>query len=186
MFPCISSGSTLLLATIALLGAVHISIDAGAMFLVHKCLMAFFEWVSLNSDQLPTLIADCEKIKTALDKLDLNVASLYAKKRHKSVVYLLALMENRRLAHSKRSPRMGKIDEITDFADEPDPHLTDAFASAMANIGMSIPNIPISETECESAFGKFITVIASLFNSKLNTQMAKETTKPETQDNSGA
>ncbi len=30
-------------ATIASLGAVHISIDAGAMYLVHKCSIAFFE-----------------------------------------------------------------------------------------------------------------------------------------------
>ncbi|MBD5246565.1 MAG: hypothetical protein HDS54_00150 [Barnesiella sp.] len=37
-------------ATIASLGAAHISIDAGAMYLVHKCSMAFFEWCSLNSD----------------------------------------------------------------------------------------------------------------------------------------
>ncbi|MBD5195518.1 MAG: hypothetical protein HDS71_07700 [Bacteroidales bacterium] len=33
-------------ATIELLGAVHISIDAGVMTLVHKCSMAFFEWGS--------------------------------------------------------------------------------------------------------------------------------------------
>ena len=54
-------------ATIASLGAAHISIDAGAMYLVHKCSMAFFEWGSLNSDQFATLIADCEKIKADLD-----------------------------------------------------------------------------------------------------------------------
>lgn len=59
-------------ATIASLGAAHISIDAGAMYLVHKCSMSFFEWGSLNSDQFATLIADCEKIKADLDKLDLN------------------------------------------------------------------------------------------------------------------
>ena len=53
-------------ATIASLGAAHISIDAGAMYLVHKCSMAFFEWSSLNSDQFAELIADCEKIKADL------------------------------------------------------------------------------------------------------------------------
>ena len=31
-------------ATIVSLGAAHISIDAGAMYLVHQCSMAFFEW----------------------------------------------------------------------------------------------------------------------------------------------
>ena len=65
-------------ATIASLGAAHISIDAGAMYLVHKCSMSFFEWDSLNSDQFATLIADCEKIKADLDKFDLNCAQLYA------------------------------------------------------------------------------------------------------------
>ena len=58
-------------ATIASLGAAHISIDAGAMYLVHQCSMAFFEWGSLNSAQFETLIADCEKIKADLDKLKL-------------------------------------------------------------------------------------------------------------------
>ncbi len=170
-------------ATIASLGATHISIDAGAMYLVHKCSMAFFEWGSLNSDQFSTLIADCEKIKADLDKLDLNVASLYAKKCRKPVADLLALMKAGGWLTAKEALDWGFVDEITDLADEPAPRLTDALASAMANAGMPIPNIPISEAERESAFGKFITAIASLFNSKSNTQMSKETTKPETQDN---
>ena len=65
-------------ATIASLGAAHISIDAGAMYLVHKCSMALFsalqsafgdnEWGSLNSAQFETLIADCEKIKADLER----------------------------------------------------------------------------------------------------------------------
>ena len=49
-------------ATIASLGAAHISIDAVAMYLVHKCSMALFEWGSLNSDQFSTLIVPLDKI----------------------------------------------------------------------------------------------------------------------------
>ncbi len=182
-------------ATIASLGAAHISIDAGAMYLVHKCSMAFFEWGSLNSDQFSTLIADCEKIKADLDKLDLNCAQLYAKRCKRKTEDLLALMKAGGWLTAKEALEWGFVDEITDLADEPTPKLTDALASAMANAGMPIPNIPISvtdevawlgqEPERESAFGKFITAIASLFNSKSNTQMSKETTKPEPQDNSG-
>ena len=65
-------------ATIASLGAAHISMDAGAMYLVHQCSMALFsalqsafgdnEWGSLNSAQFATLIADCEKIKADLER----------------------------------------------------------------------------------------------------------------------
>ena len=80
-------------ATIASLGAAHISIDAGAMYLVHKCSMSFFEWGSLNSDQFATLIADCEKIKADLDKIDLNVAQLYAARCKRKPEDLLALMK---------------------------------------------------------------------------------------------
>ena len=155
-------------ATIASLGAAHISIDAGAMYLVHKCSMAFFEWGSLNSDQFATLIADCEKIKADLDKLDLNVAQIYAKKCRKPTADLLALMKVGGWLTAKEALDWGFVDEITDLDDEPAPKLTDALASAMASEGMPIPNIPLAETDREGLFGKFLTAIASLFKPSTN------------------
>ena len=155
-------------ATIASLGAAHISIDAGAMYLVHKCSMSFFEWGSLNSDQFSTLIADCEKIKADLDKLDLNVAQLYAKKCRKPVADLLALMKVGGWLTAKEALDWGFVDEITDLEDEPAPRLTDALASAMANVGMPIPNIPLAESDREGLFAKFLTAIGSLFKPSTN------------------
>lgn len=127
-------------ATIASLGAAHISIDAGAMYLVHKCSMSFFEWGSLNSDQFATLIADCEKIKADLDKLDLNCAQLYAARCKRKTEDLLDLMKVGGWLTAKEALDWGFVDEITDLADEPAPKLTDALASAMANAGIPIPN----------------------------------------------
>ena len=150
-------------ATIASLGAAHISIDAGAMYLVHQCSMAFFEWGSLNSAQFATLIADCEKIKADLDKLDLNCAQLYASRCKRKTEDLLALMKVGGWLTAKEALDWGFVDEITDLADEPAPKLTDALASAMANAGMPIPNISIEETEKESAFAKFIAALTSFF-----------------------
>ncbi len=150
-------------ATIASLGAAHISIDAGAMYLVHKCSMGFFEWGSLNSDQFATLIADCEKIKADLDKLDLNIAQLYAARCKRKTEDLLALMKVGGWLTSKEALDWGFVDEITDIADEPAPRLTDALASAMASAGIPIPQIPISEPDKESAFAKFITALTSFF-----------------------
>ena len=69
---------------------------------------------------------------------------------------------------AKEALEWGFVDEITDLADEPAPKLTDALASAMANAGMPIPNIPIAETDRESLFGKFLTAIASLFKPSTN------------------
>ena len=163
-------------ATIASLGAAHISIDAGAMYLVHQCSMAFFEWGCLNSAQFDTLIADCEKIKADLDKLDLNCAQLYARKCRKPTADLLALMKVGSWLTAKEALDWGFVDEITDLADEPAPKLTDSLASAMANAGMPIPNIPLAEQDRESAFGKFLSAITSIFKSQTPNAMPSDTT----------
>lgn len=163
-------------ATIASLGAAHISIDAGAMYLVHQCSMAFFEWGCLNSAQFDTLIADCEKIKADLDKLDLNCAQLYARKCRKPTADLLALMKVGGWLTAKEALAWGFMDEITDLADEPAPKLTDSLASAMANAGMPIPNIPLAEQDRESAFGKFLSAITSIFKSQTPNAMPSDTT----------
>lgn len=170
-------------ATIASLGAAHISIDAGAMYLVHKCSMAFFEWGSLNADQFATLIADCEKIKADLDKLDQNVARLYAARCKRKPEDLLALMKVGGWLSAKEALDWGFVDEITDLEDEPAPRLTDALASAMASEGMPIPNIPIAEADKESPFGKFITALTSLFNSKTHIPMPDPKTYTEEEYN---
>lgn len=155
-------------ATIASLGAARISIDAGAMYLVHKCSMAFFEWGSLNSDQFATLIADCEKIKADLDKLDLNCAQLYASRCKRKTEDLLALMKAGGWLTAKEALDWGFVDEITDLADEPAPKLTDALASAMASEGMPIPNIPIAEVDKDSAFSRFLAALTSFFKPLTN------------------
>ena len=155
-------------ATIASLGAAHISIDAGAMYLVHQCSMAFFEWGSLNSAQFATLIADCEKIKADLDKLDLNCAQLYAARCKRKPEDLLALMKAGGWLTAKEALDWGFVDEITDLADEPAPKLTDALASAMASEGMPIPNIPIAEADKESAFARFLAALTSFFKPSTN------------------
>ena len=100
-------------ATIASLGAAHISIDAGAMYLVHQCSMAFFEWGSLNSAQFTSLIADCEKIKADLDKLDLNCTRLYAARCKRKPEDLLALMKVGGWLTAKEALDWGFAEEIT-------------------------------------------------------------------------
>ena len=155
-------------ATIASLGAAHISIDAGAMYLVHQCSMAFFEWGSLNSAQFATLIADCEKIKADLDKLDLNCAQLYAARCKRKPEDLLALMKAGGWLTAKEALDWGFVDEITDLADEPAPKLTDALASAMASEGMPIPDIPVAEADKDSAFSRFLAALTSFFKPSTN------------------
>ena len=79
--------------TIASLGAKHVSIDSSAMYLVHKCSMEFFQWASANADKLRSIIKEAEQMKENLDKMDSNIAELYAKKCKKEPTDLLALMK---------------------------------------------------------------------------------------------
>lgn len=80
-------------ATIASLGAKHVSIDSSAMYLVHKCSMEFFQWASANADKLRSIIKEAEQMKENLDKMDSNIAEMYAKKCKKEPADLLALMK---------------------------------------------------------------------------------------------
>jgi ATP-dependent protease ClpP protease subunit len=165
-------------ATIASLGAKHISIDASAMYLVHQCSMSVFEWDSLNSTQFEQLIAKYQQTKADLDKLDLNVASMYAMKCKKDKQALLKLMKVGGWLTAKEALDWGFVDEITNCAEDEAPKLTDELASAMATAGLPIPNVPIESIEKESAIAKFFSTLSSLFNSKPKPQMTNQN-KPE-------
>lgn len=150
-------------ATVASLGAKHISIDSSAMYLVHKCSMEFFEWGNLNADQLAQLVDHCEDAINDLNKLDNNIAAMYAAKTSKPQADLLNLMKEGGWLNAKEAREWGFVDEITELNEEK-PVLTDAVASAMAAAGMPIPNVPTESKE--TAFARFLASIASLFKSR--------------------
>ena len=147
-------------ATIASLGAKHISMDSSAMYLVHKCSAEFFEWGSLNADQLAEVRDNCEAAIRDLNKLDNNVAAMYAGKCSKDQKDLLELMREGGWLTAAEALEWGFVDEVTQFNEEK-PVLTDAVASAMAAAGMPIPNIPTDSNE--SLFARFLAALTSLF-----------------------
>ena len=150
-------------ATIASLGAKHITMDASAMYLAHKCSTEFFQWAQLNADQLADQIASLEQLKTDLEKMDANVAGMYSRKCKKDADALLALMKVGGWLSAKEALDWGFVDEITNADEDKAPVLTDAVASAMASVGMPIPNMPV---ETNSQFSKFLNAIANLFRSQ--------------------
>ncbi|MCH5215258.1 MAG: Clp protease ClpP [Muribaculaceae bacterium] len=164
-------------ATIASLGASKITMDANAMYLAHQCSMPFFEWGMLNSDNFSSLIAECEKIKADLDKLDLNVARMYAAKCKRPVADLLDLMRVGGWLTADEALEWGFIDEITDWQDEEKPELTDALASAMASVGMPIPNVPVTAPEKGSALARFFEAFTALFKHSNEINNSIPTTK---------
>lgn len=146
-------------ATIASLGAKHISIDSSAMYLVHKCSMSFFQWASMNADQLQSEIEQMEQTRTDLEKMDANVAGMYAQKCKRPVEDLLALMKVGGWLTAQEALDWGFVDEITNQREDAAPVLTDKVATAMAAVGMPVPNLPVQEG---SIWEKLLTALNSL------------------------
>ena len=160
-------------ATIASLGAKQVTIDCNAMYLVHKCSAEFFKWDNLNADDLDALISQCKQMKNDLDKLDGNIASMYAGKCKKSNEELLALMKVGGWLTAQEAKEWGFVDEITNSKEDAAPVLTDAVANAMADAGIPIPNIAVPDTT-----NSFIAFLKSLFRNNSNSN-TPNITKPE-------
>ena len=150
-------------ATIASLGARHITMDSSAMYLVHKCSIGFFEWGQMNSDDLQHLIQGIEQQKANLDKLDANIAQMYATRCKQDSSELLDLMKVGGWLTAQEALSWGFVDELTDYEDENAPVLTDAVASAMASAGIPIPNMPMTENPEKSAVARFFNSLAQFF-----------------------
>ena len=170
-------------ATIASLGAKHITMDSSAMYLVHKCSVGFFEWGQLNSDGLQALIDNIEHQKADLDKLDANIAQMYATRCKKEPVELLTLMKAGGWLTAQEALAWGFVDEQTDYEDEDAPVLTDTMASAMSAAGIPVPNMPTMKLTAQeqSAFAKFMGALTSLFTNTQGNKLSNSLNSQPTQ-----
>ena len=152
-------------ATIASLGARHISMDKAAMYLVHKCSTSFFKWAQLNSDQFDDLIKDLTKTKENLDKFDLNASRQYAARCKRKPEDMLALMAEEKWLTADEALEWGFIDEITELEDEKAPEITEGLRDAMAQAGMPLP--PLAKTAYvapeASSLSSFFKALSSFF-----------------------
>ena len=170
-------------ATIASLGAKHVSMDSSAMYLVHKCSMEFFQWASANSDKLRSIIKEAEQMKEDLDKMDANVAEMYAAKCKREPSELLALMKKGGWLNAKEALEWGFVDEITDFEDDMAPVITDDMAADMSTAGIPMPE-GFSRVN-PSAFNRFVVALTNFFksnqnnNEKMNTENSTKTNAEE-------
>ena len=136
-------------ATIASLGAKRITMDSSAMYLVHKCSTSFFEWGNMNADDLKALVNNIEKQRADLNKIDSNIAEMYARKCKKESKELLDLMKKGGWLTAQEALEWGFVDELTDFEDEDAPVLTDTMATAMAAAGIPLPALPRIQTSSD-------------------------------------
>ena len=176
-------------ATIASMGAKRITMDRSAMYLVHQCSQSFFEWGSLNATDMQHLIDSLEKQKTDLNKLDANVAELYAGRCKKPTADLLDLMKVGGWLSAEEALAWGFVDELTEFEDESAPVLTDALAADFTAHGIPLPKMQSdAKSDDITVFRRFLQTFASVFHSQEKTTDKPEqpTDKPEPTDTNTA
>lgn len=123
-------------ATVASLGARSITIDRSAMYLVHKCSNLVFKFQSMNADELSQYIAKLEQNKEDLDKIDDNIAAMYASRCRKKPEDLLALMQKGGWLSSAEALEWGFVDKITDYAEDDTTEITDFLISDLTAAGL--------------------------------------------------
>ena len=128
-------------ATISSMGAKHISIDSSALYLVHKCSFVIFEWDALNADELLAKAEEYKKKAADAEKIDITIATMYAKRCKKPMNELKDLMAENKWLTAKEALEWGFVDEVIDECE--DIHLTASVASAMASVGMPVPNMSV-------------------------------------------
>ena len=166
-------------ATIASMGAKSISIDSSSMYLVHKCSCEFFKWTDANADKLEDIIKEANKMKSDLEKIDANIAALYADRCKKPKDDMMALMKVGGWLTAKEAEEWGFIDEVTDFEEDQPPVINDSIAADMMASGIPVPvQVAKNMERRKGFFARIMDTFAKMFENEDNTSINH---KPEQQ-----
>lgn len=158
-------------ATIASMGAKHITMDHSAMYLVHQCALPFCKIGSLNADDMSALMSGLLQAKTDLEKMDANVAAMYATRCKKEPKALLQLMKVGGWLTAQEALDWGFVDELTEYEDETAPVLTASMAADFTAYGIPLPNVAKADAkEDANFFQRMAQAFASVFKPQDNAQ----------------
>jgi ATP-dependent protease ClpP protease subunit len=161
---CHFTGMCASAATIAPMGAKHITMDASALILVHKCMNLVLEWDYFNADELDAHIKELEKMKADQNTIDGCIAGLYARRCKRTKDELLALMTEGAWLTAEQALEWGFVDEITNAAEDKAPKLTAEVAAYINSAGIPMPPIQ-SKGKRQSLLDKFFQFLATPFTS---------------------
>lgn len=157
-------------ATIASLGAKSVTIDANALFLVHRASFSVDIWRNMNEEDMQELIEDIEHSRVSLQKLDKTIAAGYARRTGKSAEEIAKLMAEDQWLTAQEALEWGFVHEITDYEEDAAPQLPAAMAIAFAEEGLPVP--PGLEEKKKSRIRTFFEgLFANTVSSNINTQM---------------
>lgn len=147
-------------ATISSMGAKHISIDASALYLVHKCSFTVFEWDALNADELIAKAEEYKKLAADAEKIDITIATMYAKRCKKPIDDLKALMAENKWLSAQEALEWGFVDEVVEGGEQV--RLTASVATAMASEGMPVPEMNV---EADGFLAQMEKILSRVFKS---------------------
>ena len=136
-------------ATIASLGAKHVSMEEDALYLIHKCSVTVFEWASMNEEELAEHIKQLEHTRQNSMKVDVAVARAYAKRTGKTTEELLDLMSKELWLTADEAKEYGFIDEVikTEEKQKAEVVLTSSMEERFKEAGIPIPSMLRHEEE---------------------------------------
>ncbi|MDE6717874.1 MAG: Clp protease ClpP [Muribaculaceae bacterium] len=164
-------------ATIASLGAKHVSIDQDAFFLVHNASYGISVWQDMNADQIEEFIAQLEKSKQELAKFDAVIAKAYARRCKKSPEELAELMKKDTFITAAEALEWGFVDEVTDLAEDPEPYIDPVTAEFCAKAGIMLPDCVrrASRTRDDDSFlSRIVASVKSAFSPNHDKKMNKD------------
>ena len=147
-------------ATVSSMGAKHISIDASALYLVHKCSFTVFEWDALNADELIAKAEEYKKLAADAEKIDITIATMYAKRCKKPIDDLKALMAENKWLSAQEALEWGFVDEVVEGGEQV--RLTASVATAMASEGMPVPEMNV---EADGFLAQMEKILSRVFKS---------------------
>ena len=174
-------------ATIASLGAKRVTIAPDAFYLVHQASLPFYEFRSLNSDQITEFMANLEKAKADLLTYDKSISEAYARRCKKSPEELLALMKEERLLSAKEALDWGFVDEIESYEGDAPVRVSEELVAECSAIGIKLPQ----SLTPKGPLARFFSRLSDIFTTdhtqpesepEMNTQNpAQPATQPATQ-----
>ncbi len=130
-------------ATVIAMGAKKIVMGKYALFLVHQCSNAVFEYGQMNATDLQALIDRLQKNKEDNEKIDTVLAAMYASRcKNHTQEELLDLLKESKWLTAQEALEWGFVDEILDD-DEEAPELTNALAKKFNAAGLPLTGLEI-------------------------------------------
>lgn len=112
-------GMTASAATVIAMGAKKVCMSRQALMLIHPSSTFVWEWSQMNKDDLARYIADLQRDKDTLEKVDGVLCDLYAKRSGKSAEEIGKVLTDAKWLTADQCKELGLIDEIIEEGSAP-------------------------------------------------------------------